>query len=315
MKRILLASTLFVLAGHAVAQPQLLSSEMAPFGTRAEYRIIDSLDIMDTSIQGANATWDFSQLMPADSPNTVVLNIVNPAQTPHGTQFPSSNYAHREEPVVVYRYYSMSDTSMERVGSWSGSLITYTDPLTEYVFPMSLGVGHYDSWKHDGSLFFGNYSLECVGYGTLLLPAGAHTDVLMVRAIVEEISLVPIYIWYDSDNGLPLIEYVVGDGFQITPTGRYIHALTLPSAVLEPDSSLTFNNPVDDILHLVVPFDNSGLLTCEIRDVAGRLIWSGLYESTTGSSLRIDCSMLSSGLYLTTLSIAEKRFTFKLIKR
>src|SRR3990172_9848579 len=133
-------------------QPALLSDEMAPFGTVFKLKQIQNLNIIDTTIQGAGVTWDFTGLTNDPFYLDLIVTITDPAQTPYSSDFPNANYSYKEEPSTAYRYFYLDTSKMERIGSWSGGVLkTYNDPQVEYVFPLTLGVSNFDTWDNDQS--------------------------------------------------------------------------------------------------------------------------------------------------------------------
>src|SRR5262245_11321076 len=134
------------------AQPTLLSSEMLAPGAVCRYKRPTSLSVIDTTIQGANSTWNFSTLSPQSVPDLVVT-VANPASTPYSALFPTANYAYVESPSTAYRYFQLTSTFLDRVGSYTASANTFNDPQREYVFPLSLGVSNLDTWDNSSSSF------------------------------------------------------------------------------------------------------------------------------------------------------------------
>src|ERR1700733_10325443 len=98
MKKIF--TILFVLfVGVTFAQPTLLSTELATPGNTFYYKHIQNLNVIDTSLQGANQTWNFTALTNT-SDSDYTITIVNPAQTPNAAEFPTSNFAYYETPLM-----------------------------------------------------------------------------------------------------------------------------------------------------------------------------------------------------------------------
>jgi len=144
---------LLIIFAHVsvIAQPTLTSNEMAPFGSSWTLTYTQNFSVMDTNIQGANATWNFTAVQP--TPTTLTINIVDPAQTPYGPSFPNANYAYVESPNTAYRYFNLTPAKMERVGSWSSiGLKIYNDPQIEYVYPLTMGSYSYDTWDNSSRL-------------------------------------------------------------------------------------------------------------------------------------------------------------------
>ncbi|MGI8893897.1 MAG: hypothetical protein ACR2GN_10635 [Bacteroidia bacterium] len=60
----------------SIAQPTLNSNEMAPFGSSWTMIYTQSYNVIDTSIQGANVTWNFSAMQPTTSSFTINIVIL-----------------------------------------------------------------------------------------------------------------------------------------------------------------------------------------------------------------------------------------------
>src|SRR5688572_14380412 len=85
--------TVFLLgsAGIATAQPVLTSTNMAPIGFTAPVSAA-APGSFNPGGSGASQTWDFSSL-----PLLAIgdVTIVDPATTPYGATYPTSNYAYK----------------------------------------------------------------------------------------------------------------------------------------------------------------------------------------------------------------------------
>lgn len=317
MKQLFTMALFAGLAPATFAQLTLTSGEMLPFNSSFTQLLAEDPAVVDTSIQGANAVWNFANLQPAAS-GSLTVNIVNPANTPYGSSFPAANYAYHEMPAGAYRYFTLSNSKMERVGSYSGgTLKTYSDPQIEYVFPLALGSSSYDTWANSGSSFGGTYSLRCIGTGTLTIPSGTY-EALMVRVITEEGPFTILsYFWYDADNGSILLQYLEGDGFITSTFARYVTQVTLDTKESAIFQNLAYNNPVEGQLNL--RFDNPGnqAFTYRLYDINGRTVGNGKLPNAAQVYLSEDMGALSAGLYYLTLSNADHSVseTIKLIKR
>jgi hypothetical protein len=302
----------------AKAQPVLISSEMAPFGSNWTLTYTQSFSVMDTTIQGANATWNFSGMQP--SSNSFTINIVDPALTPYAASFPNSNYAYHESPSVAYRYFHLNSNKMERVGSWTstGGLRTYSDPQIEYVFPLTLGTYNHDTWHNSASSTGGIYELNCIGYGNLILPSGTYNDALMVRVYVEESFLsFYAYFWYSSSSGIVLVQYIAGDGFFIPQSLSYASSISLATNINSKDifTNFHYTNPVTSDLSILFNKKTNEKIDYEVSNSIGQKILYGSIENNEGS-LHIQMDKLDSGLYFVTFRENQKSAakTIKVVK-
>jgi hypothetical protein len=320
MKKHLLSIIFCFLFLCAKSQLILNSNEMLPFGSVMTLTPVQDLTVIDTTIKGANAVWNFSGITNGGSNLTVT--ITNPALTPYGSSFPASNYAYAESPAIAYRYFTLNSAKMERVGSYSGTTLkTYSDPQIEYVFPLGLGTTNQDTWANDASSFGGNYNITCLGTGTLTLPGGAHYNALFVRADVSEITTFPTYFWYSADNGAVLLEYVAGDGIFYSPFGQSLTALTVATTTGINNNnnklaqSLKYNNPVQTECKVSFSSERSDDISYSLTNPMGEIIRSGNCEgSSNDHTLLLDFNSLASGMYYLLLKSSDQSEIVKLVK-
>lgn len=325
MKKILPVIIYLLIAAYsqpAYAQPSLLSNEMMSFGSTMTLKEVTNYALIDTTIRGAGVTWNFAGLTLAGTPDYIVTAL-NPASTPYGSSFPSSNFAYSEYSAgnTDYSYYNLSASQLSRVGSYRTSINIYTDPQVEYVFPLAMGVVNYDTWSNTSSSTGGTYDLECLGYGTLNLPGITYQNALMVRVhAVEWILDFYVYFWYSSDNGKILLQYIVGDGFIIPDAAQYLASSTTVVNETPIFDKALFNNPVSDRLNLQFTSKITGDVNYTITNSMGQTVLSNTLSTAEGNreSLEIDMSHLSSGLYFFT-AISGKNdgsiYSIKLIKQ
>lgn len=318
MKKITLHTIAFLLISTIIlAQPTLNRNEMLPFGSVMVEKYTDDYSIINTSIQGSGVIWDFSKLTNNLIPE-LVLNIVDPASTPYSADFTNSNYAYKEVSggITNYRYFNLTDTKMERVGSYVFNLNTYSDPQTEYIFPLSLGVSNEDTWESTNSSLGGTYDLECVGDGTLILPSGTYNAIMVKAHITEFILDFYVYFWYSSDNGAILTEYVVGDGLFTADSAFYLGSLTLGVPKNNFISNFNYNNPITNDFTLNFQSLNSDKYSYTVFNSIGQNVLQGNLNSNEGTmkSFKIDFSTLPSDLYYFTLKSEENRQNIKTIK-
>ena len=291
----------------AQSQPQLTSGKMMPIGSSLKmHRVLDA-SIIDTTIQGADVTWDFSNLQPNVNEADFTVDVLSPSATPFGASFPTANYTLKEGPDVSYNHYKLTSTKMERVGSYASSANIYSDPQIEYVFPLTLGVSNIDTWASTNSSFGGTYYLKCVGYGTLKLPGMTHDSVLMVTVMLDEfITGITSYFWYSSKNGLPLLQNVVGDGFFFPSFAQYTYTSSVATGVNEIGNlniqGLTYNNPVEDALTLNFAEDTQPL-AYKIVNQLGQTVSSGnVNDIKQNESIQVDMQHMNGGVYFLNLS-------------
>ncbi|HVD97727.1 MAG TPA: T9SS type A sorting domain-containing protein [Cytophagaceae bacterium] len=289
---------------YANAQPSLVSSNIMPFGTVVTSHMAVDASPIDTTIKGANAVWDFSGLQSTTS--TLVYTVMDPTQTTQGSNFPTSNWCRKEveSGATSYRYFKLTSSTFERVGSYSTSVNTYSDSQIEYVFPMTLGTSSMDTWDNTNSSFGGTYNFICIGYGTLTTPSGTYNDVLMVKIEADEVIVTyDMYIWY-STSGVELLSYLVGDGFFFDDQITYVTSISsvATGVVFSTDftQQLSIVNPVKDDLKFNFGDFQPENFSYTISNMIGETVKSGAIE-TSGNSGNIPCEELKTGIYFISL--------------
>lgn len=274
------------------AQPVLERSEMLPFGVTVPYRFYNDFAAVDTSIQGANVTWDFTGLSPQAGASTFSMTMVDPASTPHAALSAVDNYAYWEQPSGFYRFFQLTPTFMQRVGSYAGSNYVFSDPQVEYVFPLTYGTTNTDTWfgQADG----GNYNLNCVGYGTLLLPGTTIEDVLMVRVgISGGFYDIDAYFWYSSTGGHILLQYI---NSLVATAGLYLDAEAVAVQEYQDLRATILANPVQDELNFVLSQQRNNM-GYAVRSSSGALIATGMLAGNAGTLQSITTSGYTPGVY------------------
>lgn len=271
---------------------------MLAVGNTVNMRVVQHFDLLDTTIQGANATWDFTALSVDLGQPAISMTIVDPANTPHASDFPTANYAWRENETNYYRYFHLTADKMERVGSYTTGLSLYSDPQIEYVFPFALGSTSMDTWETAND--YGTYHLQCVGRGTLMLPGVTFDDVLMVRVhATGSFYALDFYFWYSAENGAILVQYVVGDGFVIGTSGLFAQGIVAGIGELANTAGATVNNPVSHELVLSIA-EPQGVLDYSIVSITGALLRTGhIAAGSSGEHMPVDD--LAPGMYVLRL--------------
>lgn len=317
MKKRLLFCGLFLAAfpNLSSAQLELNNSEMLPFGSVMTLVEANDYTNVDTTIQGQGVTWNFTGLTENTSASNLVVEIVDPANTPYGSNYPTSNYAYFEN-SSAYRYFELTPSKMQRIGTFSnGSFRTFNDPQEEYVFPLNYGTENDDTWDNDASSSGGYYNLKCIGSGTLNLPGGSY-QALMVRVNFAEGSFeYDFYFWYDASNGAVLLQLIVGDGFILQNKARFATDITVGNNEQELLSNLKYNNPVSD--ELLMSFNNSfgDNLAYTISDISGKVLHVETPQMNNETvEIRHNFSSLDKGVYFVSIKDSESGQVIKSVK-
>ncbi|MCB0766431.1 MAG: T9SS type A sorting domain-containing protein [Flavobacteriales bacterium] len=292
-----LSAVLIICSTSLHAQPELLREEMLPYGAVVPYRYYNNFAAVDTTVQGAGVTWDMTGLTPQAGTPPFSLTMVDPADTPHDAVVSTDNYAYWEQPSNFYRFFELTPTYMQRVGSYGTSAYVYQDPQIEYVFPLSYGVTHTDDWV--GVTDAGQYIINCVGYGTLQLPGITIEDVLMVRADVSGYLYdIDTYLWYSSTDGRILVQYI---NSWVASVGLYFDGEAV--GVQEPQAfePQLLMNPAQDELRFVLG-EVPGPIDLTVRSTSGALLAQGPVRGSAGVVQTVDISTFSPGMYILQLN-------------
>lgn len=320
MKKNLLILSLFSIVISSKGQHTLLSSEMLPFGSYSVQKTVSNLSVIDTTNQGLNRIWNFSAIQ-YSAVADLTVHIVNPTSTPYSSSFSNSNYGYKEVTGTTtnYRYFNLNSTLMERVGSYVSNTNIYSDPQIEYVFPLTLGTTNNDSWASTNSSTGGTYNLKCIGTGTLILPSGTYTA-LLVRVNVEESFIAfPVYAWYSADNGVQLLSYIVGDGFFIAPKGLVLSSISVGVNELEFVTEVKYINPFNDNFSMSFITKENKTVDYTIVNSLGQVIIKGKADNYNNEHIiHADMSSEANGIYFLTLQSSDTGLheikTIKLIK-
>ncbi len=322
MKKLPLLLFYFLTMNYVQSQPTLLSNEIPPFGTVMNYKLILFDLNIDTTLQGAGVTWNFSNLVGDSGLSEVVLAVLNPSNTPYGLSFPSSNYcvAQANLPDTSYTYFEHSTSKLERWGTYYHSIETYIDPKAEMVYPLSLNVSNFDTSIYSSYSQGGYYYMECIGSGTLMLHNSTH-NALMVRVYNYKNNYPQLeYHWYDSDNGMDLLTFYASDPY----VGAYyaIFLSTVSIGIEENDyiGNINFNNPVDELLHINLLSKINSRFYFTLTDILGKKLYeTDKYLHTgTNEKLEIEFSNFKNGIYFLTINPRgsfDSTRTYKIFKR
>jgi len=306
-----------LLSNSFFAQLSLSRSEMLPYGSYLSFKDVANVSVLDTNIQGENVTWDFSSFTNATTQSGFNITVKSPSDTPYESTFANANYVYHEQPNNAFRYFNLTNSTMERVGSYSnGNTKIYNDPQVEYVFPMVYGVDNTDLWDNSSSSSGGSYRVECIGTGILKLPSSSHSALFCRVTTEESFFEINAYFWYSADNGSVLLQYIVGDGFFIGTSVKYLNSSTLGQEdVVSNVSDFKVLNPVNE--YVIVNFtNNSGEeLVYLITDVNGReVLTNDILSSEKNVLIKEDFSNYKSGMYFISIKSKLNAEIFKTSK-
>lgn len=315
--RCLLILVCFFFGVNANAQPVLHSSEMAPFGSSYNYKGLSTFSLIDTSLQGPNQDWDFSLLVPDANPVSSVT-IFNPVQTIYADSFPSSNYGMILIPNTKYNFYNLTGGTMELVGAYSPTTgySNYSNPETQFVFPMAISVSNLDSSMLAGSAAVDTYAFDCLGWGTLHVPGHSYSNVIMRREIVTRSANLTIkkYTWYDSDNGMPVFEYTVATSPSVTEEAKFLYNISSVVNEIESGLFIHYTNPFQSELSIEITNSKKEKFKYELYNSSGQLIANGDCQDFPTIQFKHSFQHADAGIYFFILRQQNNSVTRAKIK-
>ncbi len=286
---------------------------MLSYGSSWVNKTASDFSVVDTSIQGANAVWDFTSLTPNNLTDDYVVYIVDPSTTPYSSYFPNANYGYLivQGSSSSYYYFNLTNSIMERLGSYNAYAVTYSDPQIEYIFPLTLGASNNDTWQNDASALGGTYSLKCIGAGTLYLPSGTFNALLVRVHLTEGPISVYSYYWYSSDNGMILITDIPDYGVM-----RYLSSLHIGVEKNQLFNQCYYNSLVENNFDLSFQSKYSDNYSYKVMNAMGQEIYNGSFSTNEKQSgtLHIDFSNNTSGMYFLSIQSTKSNTSYEIIK-
>lgn len=174
------------------AQPTFNNADLFTIGYTYQSKYVDPNGV-DTSIRGANAVWDFSNLQEID-PEFYLLQhytFIAPTGQPGSDRFPLANMCRLEEiPGVnspLFTYYRVGTFACSYLGEYRNEDFFSQESITDIIrFPFTFGSEFMQSisgTRYGGVMtdaWDGNENVTCIGYGTLMLPQGIFEHVLLL---------------------------------------------------------------------------------------------------------------------------------------
>ena len=337
MKHSLLLATL--LSGISFAQTVTMEQANEPtIGNTKTMYVCDSLTDPLASTTGSGVTWDYSNVVGANS--TKIIEIIDPATSAYSSAYPTSTKGFSIQGSLTNFYNS---TATERVSqgfvfeepSLGVFVATFeTDEQKTVSYPFAYGSTLNDAFA--GSLQFtfngvaqnptctGSSYASIDGEGTLLLPSGNSFSNVIRYKIVDTVFtqvafIVPIdvifvrtqYEYYDLTNDvLPLFTYTyvnINQAGSSTPlaTQTAILSSVQPTAMASV-FDITSNefsispNPTTDQFVLKMKANETHSLT--ISDLSGRAVKS-IDDLSNGQAVSV--AGLPSGTYIVKLDHSE----------
>jgi hypothetical protein len=271
---------------------------------------------------GTNQTWDLSSM----SGTGGLTTVVTPASTTNGASFPASNIAWSNSSNPYISYFKTSSTALQNYGTFSSTIMSYSNPEDMLHFPFSYTNTFSDTWATQfvsgGYTFYrkGTTTVTADGYGTLITPSTSYTNVMRVHFV---------QVYQDSSfTGTPYIITYNNNEYMWYKEGAHVQiatVYTLTSSAGGPYTGATyvsgdvginnltdiisafnlFPNPTSDFINI----ETQQKSEIEILNIAGQLIKSITANENTTS---MDISDFAKGMYFvkvkTEKGIAVKKF-------
>lgn len=303
------------LAASALAQPTLTFTGNAPQPGTSYVRHFSPY--IAPGPAGAGQTWDFSQLT---TDSTATVNLVDPATTAFGVQFPTATVAEVSDGSTIYFRADISGVHLLGYEA-EGLPVPFGDDGRFMDFPCSLQTSWTDNYSGtfevDGTdvELSGSISATADGHGTLIMPGGNTTGVLRVHWVQEEqmdmgmFSFTSVYdnhLYYLPGRSYPLVQTisatstVFGNSTTTEFTQWTPELATGMQAVTNASSLNAFPVPTSGDLNFTLPEHFSGTPLISISDVTGRTVSGARNLELLGDRGHIDVSALPAGAYQCT---------------
>lgn len=326
----------------AVAQPTFTSSNVTTVGQSQSFFVCDSFATDYANVTGANVTWDYSAIFGYNG-TTATNNIVDPATTPNGNDFPGATEADEMQGnLMIYRaddadsIYSQGYFFSEpNIGDISVQLSD--DPMRLMQFPFTYNDSYSDYHKGEavttgfGNLpFDGTTNVTADGYGTLIVGGTTYTNVLRIKIVENSVAdggiilQVPVtrtqYYYYDfATSNFPVFMHVTIDLQGTAQTAVYSQA---QPGVQSLDENLlsavnVYPNPTKGNLLINFSSASNQTVNVEILDLLGKKVSTlSTKNAVKGiNQLNADLSDYEMGVYFVRITQGNTVVTKKIIKR
>ncbi len=329
-QRSLASLFIFVLLLPCTAQPTLTSGQMArQVGDVFNFLACGPAGFPAT---GAGLTWYYTNLSGAEGGS---VHIVDPAGTVGAPYFPTATAADQPLGFTDAMYYSSTPTEETRLGYYFSAFASSicADPQTEIVYPFTYGSTFTDSMvcAESGVYFrtrYGENTVTCVGYGTVVLPYGTFADCLLLHRhwtfFDDYDQLPPGYVEGDAYSfvkpGIPVPLYSVsystytqGDSTIVNQGSSLLDALSTGVLALREEArgSTLSPNPAHDAV--VLHRTSTGPADVSLLSADGRLLASARL-STGAATHRFALAGLPAGIYLVRVIAKGGSTTLRVVK-
>lgn len=309
-----------LMATGVLAQPTLNSGSHVPLAGQ-EFPVLSVDSYISPGPQGANVMMDYWFMLNPNTGNRTWYYLAASA-SPAAAQIPAATLLNTDGGSDTL-FWNFDGNGLYHVGSKTQleGVVSFTDPLTELVFPCTFGT----TWSDNMSASYvvsGVIPVTRIGsitgvgdaYGTLNLPGGASIpDVLRVKvrrqvndnsAVTNVTRISNIHYFYGQSSSYPMLRLTedsvqIGTGAWTAVKNAQWQGQSFTVGVEETAADqvefVAYPNPTDGVLN----FARNGADVAEVMDASGRIVSSHRISADRSS---IDTQGMAPGSYMLRLS-------------
>lgn len=342
-----MAVLLFVVTAFAIsltAQPVLTSEYFPKLGVIQTMTAIDPGSLPTAFTTGPNQVWNLQDIQAYEGAPATTFEYVDPVITPYADAFGNANVCSLITDTLSYfAYFKVDATRWDYLGVGTDfGPIVFDDPMT-MLKPMNFGESFKDTasstleYPDFGYYQFITQQVWYRGYGTLKLPQGDFSEVILVESHQEEVDSLTIpsegyysidtiftttWTWYKAGVTNSLGTYSVSSArtktvapgeepyysvSQDEPDAQF--DLNVTTGTVEPSGQpigemMLFPNPASEAAWLKVESSrNDPKAQVTIFDASGRVVRSQSIALSQGrNEIPLNAIGLQTGLYLVSLA-------------
>ncbi len=320
----LICTFLFLTGLSIAAQPTVTRAALDKINITTDVYHANVSASLNPGPSGAGQTWDFSSYVGTPVITTKLYPCPGHANC---SKFPTANRISELVGGSTYDYLLNSDTEATTIGNYSTQgdvMMTYTDPLINYKFPVNYLQEFTDTYQINipGTVENGQENFKVDGYGTVITPNGTFQNALRIKRVrtatqtsggVSQDYHNESYQWVTESNGPVLV--IAFNTF--TTNGQ---TTTQPSlAYFSPSSTLStidMDNKKDEIV--IYPNPTSKFITIKSKDDIKNISiisLDGKVVQKTQNSGMIDVSELPNGIYVVQGELKSGKIISKKISK
>jgi hypothetical protein len=222
-----------------IAQPTLTKDLVGVIG--ANFGTLVAKEMVHPGPEGANVIWDYSFVTPDDTIPPVVIEFVDPFDTPYAADFPNANIASKLVGISnFWNYFELTDQAFISWGSVfeagpAASYLRYSDPWVNLEFPFTYGSSFSDDFAGTTGVvgfineFAGAETTTGDAWGTIILPKATYNDVLRIRSdltrvdssdlmgiVNKRVTQTTNYFWYSGSVVSSVASLDISTGYNVT---------------------------------------------------------------------------------------------------